>query len=66
VQHLEPGDLLFFRTTKRKRVTHVGIYAGGGRFVHAPQTGRDIELRDLNDQYYGPRLVGAGRLTSGS
>jgi cell wall-associated NlpC family hydrolase len=62
VQNLEPGDLLFFRTTSRKRVTHVGIYAGGGRFIHAPQTGRDIELRDLSDQYYGPRLVGAGRL----
>jgi cell wall-associated NlpC family hydrolase len=66
VQHLEPGDLLFFRTTNRKRVTHVGIYAGGGRFIHAPQTGRDIELRDLSDQYYGPRLVGAGRLVAGS
>ena len=62
VRNLEPGDLLFFRTTSRKRVTHVGIYAGGGRFIHAPQTGRDIELRDLSDQYYGPRLVGAGRL----
>jgi cell wall-associated NlpC family hydrolase len=66
MQRLEPGDLLFFRTTKAKRVTHVGIYAGGGRFIHAPQTGRDIELRDLSDQYYGPRLVGAGRLASGS
>jgi len=66
VQRLEPGDLLFFRTTKAKRVSHVGIYAGEGRFIHAPQTGRDIELRDLSDQYYGPRLVGAGRLSSGS
>ncbi len=62
VRRLEPGDLLFFRTTQRKRVTHVGIYAGGGRFIHAPQTGRMIELRDLSDDYYGPRLVGAGRL----
>jgi cell wall-associated NlpC family hydrolase len=66
VQHLEPGDLLFFRTTKGKRVSHVGIYAGSGRFIHAPQTGRDIELRDLSDEYYGPRLVGAGRLSAGS
>jgi murein DD-endopeptidase len=66
VRSLEPGDLLFFRTSSRKRVTHVGIYAGGGRFIHAPQTGRDIELRDLSDQYYGPRLVGAGRLANGT
>lgn len=64
VRRMEPGDLLFFRTTKRKRVTHVGIYAGDGRFIHAPQTGRDIELRELTDPYYGPRLVGVGRLTS--
>jgi murein DD-endopeptidase len=66
VRRLEPGDLLFFRTTKRKRVTHVGIYAGGGRFIHAPQTGREIELRELSDDYYGPRLVGAGRMPNGS
>jgi cell wall-associated NlpC family hydrolase len=62
VQSLTPGDLLFFRTTRSKRITHVAIYAGGGRFVHAPQTGRTIELRELRDDYYGPRLVGAGRL----
>ncbi len=66
VRHLEPGDLLFFRTTKRKQVSHVGIYAGGGRFVHAPQSGRTIELHELDDDYYGPRLVGAGRLLKGA
>jgi cell wall-associated NlpC family hydrolase len=58
---LEPGDLLFFRTHGRG-ISHVAIYAGSGRFVHAPQTGRPIELRALEDDYYGPRLVGAGRL----
>lgn len=62
VRSLTPGDLLFFRTTRAQRITHVAIYAGGGRFVHAPQTGRTIELRELSDEYYGPRLVGAGRL----
>lgn len=62
VRRLMPGDLLFFRTGKRARVSHVGIYAGGGRFVHAPQTGKLIELRDLSDEYYAPRLIGAGRL----
>ena len=62
VHRLEPGDLLFFRTGKRRIVSHVGIYAGAGRFIHAPQSGRSIELRELDDDYYGPRLVGAGRL----
>lgn len=64
VHGLAPGDLLFFRTTSSKRITHVGIYAGEGRFIHAPQTGRTIELREVRDDYYGPRLVGAGRLYS--
>jgi murein DD-endopeptidase len=59
---LAPGDLLFFRTTSRNRITHVGIYAGDGRFVHAPQSGRPIELRALDDDYYRSRLVSAGRL----
>jgi len=58
---IEPGDLLFFRISG-KRISHVAIYAGSGRFVHAPQTGRPIELRTLDDGYYRPRLAGAGRL----
>jgi cell wall-associated NlpC family hydrolase len=58
---LEPGDLLFFRTAG-KRISHVAIYAGSNRFVHAPQTGRPIEIRTLDDEYYRPRLAGAGRL----
>jgi cell wall-associated NlpC family hydrolase len=61
LKQLEPGDLLFFRT-QGDGVSHVAIYAGSGRFVHAPQTGRVIELRALDDSYFRPRLVGAGRL----
>ena len=59
--NLEPGDLLFFRTRGRT-VSHVAIYAGSGRFVHAPQTGRNIEIGALGDGYYGQRFVAAGRL----
>lgn len=58
---LQPGDLLFFRTTVSQRISHVGVYVGDNRFVHAPQSGRLIELRTLDDQYYGPRLAGSGR-----
>jgi cell wall-associated NlpC family hydrolase len=58
---LKPGDLLFFRTQGR-RISHVAIYAGEGRFVHAPRTGQPVELRMLDDEYYRPRLAGAGRL----
>lgn len=60
VDDLAPGDLLFFKI-HGKRVSHVGIYTGSGRFIHAPQTGRPIELRSLDDNYYRPRLAGAGR-----
>lgn len=58
---LEPGDLLFFRT-HGQRISHVAIYTGEGRFIHAPQTGRPVEFRMLDDEYYRPRLAGAGRL----
>jgi cell wall-associated NlpC family hydrolase len=57
---LKPGDLVFFRTRGR-HVSHVGVYVGEDRFVHAPQTGKSIELRSLEDDYYGPRFVAAGR-----
>jgi murein DD-endopeptidase len=60
VENLEPGDLLFFKIRGRK-ISHVAIYAGSGRFVHAPQTGRPIEISTLNG-YYRPRLAAAGRL----
>lgn len=65
IDELEPGDLLFFKI-RGDRVSHVAIYAGSGRFVHAPQTGRPIELRAMDDAYYRSRLAGAGRLFEAS
>lgn len=58
---LEPGDLLFFRVDSRK-VEHVAIYTGHGRFVHAPQSGRTVETRSLDDPWYRSRLISAGRM----
>jgi cell wall-associated NlpC family hydrolase len=58
---LAPGDLLFFRI-EGAEVSHVAIYAGNGRFVHAPQSGRPVETRGLDDDWYRSRLVRAGRL----
>jgi cell wall-associated NlpC family hydrolase len=57
---LKPGDLLFFRTQGR-RISHVAIYTGEGRFIHAPRTGSPVEFRMLDDEYYRARLAGAGR-----
>jgi murein DD-endopeptidase len=59
---LEPGDLLFFRTQQSQRISHVAIYTGEGRFIHAPRSGQLVEFRELDDEYYRPRLAGAGRL----
>jgi len=58
---LSSGDLVFFKLN-RKPVSHVGIYIGNGRFVHAPQRGKSVAINQLNEQYWRPRIVGAGRL----
>jgi cell wall-associated NlpC family hydrolase len=58
---LSPGDLVFFRTTTR-RVDHVGIYAGDGKFIHAPRTGHVVSYAYLEDPYYRRHFVSAGRL----
>lgn len=55
-----PGDLVFFQD--QEKLSHVGIYLGGGRFVHAPETGRSVEIGALDSPYYQQHLVGVGRL----
>jgi len=57
---LRPGDLVFFRLSGRE-VSHVGIYAGDGQFVHAPQTGGQVRTANLDDEWYRERYAGAGR-----
>ena len=52
--HLKPGDLLFF--AKRKRITHVGIYVGGGKFIHASSAKRKVTVSSLNKKYYKRHL----------
>lgn len=54
------GDLVFFNTSGR-RVSHVGIYLGDNKFVHAPRTGRSITTEKL-EGYWSARLVGFGRV----
>ncbi len=61
IDRIAAGDLLFFRFDGPK-VSHVAIYAGDGRFVHAPQSSRPVEVRSLDEPWYRTQLVGAGRL----
>jgi cell wall-associated NlpC family hydrolase len=63
VDELRAGDLVFYRLVPGSReVTHVGIYTGQGRFVHAPQKGRLVGTASMDDPYYRERFAGAGRL----
>lgn len=55
---MRPGDLLFF-----SGLGHVGLYVGGGRMVHAPQSGRRVEVVALGRSNYGERLVAARRIS---
>ena len=54
---LEPGDLVFF-----DGLGHVGLYIGGGQFVHAPQTGDVVKVSNLDDGWYASSYVGARRI----
>lgn len=58
---LKPGDLVFFNTLKRS-FSHVGIYVGNNRFVHAPSSGGGVEVVSMQDKYWEKRFNGARRL----
>ncbi|MGB4098347.1 MAG: NlpC/P60 family protein [bacterium] len=58
-RRLKPGDLVFFSTGKNKRVSHVGIYIGNRRFIHAPGKGRQVQEASLSDTYYKNTFAGA-------
>lgn len=56
---LQPGDLVFFATQGGRRVSHVGMYVGSNRFIHAPRTGKTVRIVKLNSSYWSKRYVGA-------
>ena len=62
---LKPGDLVFFNTLKRA-FSHVGIYVGEGKFVHAPSSGGKVRVESLNTPYWVTRFNGARRLDQSS
>lgn len=57
---LKPGDLVFFNTM-RATFSHVGIYVGEGKFIHAPRTGSAVRVEDMRDSYWSKRFTGARR-----
>ena len=58
---LAPGDLVFYDTLDRP-YSHVGIYLGDGRFVHAPKSGARVRVESLKSAYWAQRFNGARRI----
>ncbi len=54
------GDLVFFQD--QAKLSHVGIYLGNGRFVHAPSSGSTVSVADVGVEYYQQHLVAVGRV----
>jgi cell wall-associated NlpC family hydrolase len=55
---VRPGDLVFFKIDG-KSIGHVGIYLGKGKFIHAPSSGKSVEVQSLSSEYWKPRFLGA-------
>ena len=60
---LQPGDLVFFNTMRRA-FSHVGIYIGGGKFIHSPKPGAEVRVESMNINYWQQRFDGARRVPS--
>lgn len=58
---LRPGDLVFFSTRFNRFVSHVGIYLGNKRFIHAPSSGKEVSIASLEDPYWRRHFAAAGR-----
>jgi cell wall-associated NlpC family hydrolase len=54
------GDLLFFQD--QEKLSHVGLYLGDARFVHAPSSGRRVTIASLDAPYYRRELIAVGRI----
>jgi len=55
---IKPGDLLFYKINNRP--SHVGIYIGNGKFVHAPSSGKRVAIDHMDSQYWRKRLYSTG------
>lgn len=58
---LQPGDLVFFNTLK-SAFSHVGIYIGDNKFIHAPSAGKTVRVENMQQSYWSSRFNGAQRL----
>jgi cell wall-associated NlpC family hydrolase len=61
-QDLQPGDLVFYNTLRRG-FSHVGIYLGDNKFIHAPSTGGQVRIESMDIGYWKKRFNGARRIS---
>lgn len=61
-EDLQPGDLVFFKNTYRHGISHVGIYTGDGKFVHAANSHKGVREDSLDETYYAEHYAGARRV----
>ncbi|MBI3921756.1 MAG: SH3 domain-containing protein [Armatimonadetes bacterium] len=61
-EQMKPGDLVFFKNTYRRGVSHVGIYMGNGKFVHAANRRKGVTVTDLDQGFYRKKFAGARRI----
>ena len=60
--NLQPGDIVFFAGTGASGISHVGIYAGNGQFLHAPNSRSTVSYSDLTSGYWADHYYGARRM----
>jgi cell wall-associated NlpC family hydrolase len=58
---LQPGDLVFFKNTSERGLSHTGIYIGDGQFIHAENESTGVRISDLDSDYYSSHWYGAAR-----
>ncbi|MDR0585372.1 MAG: C40 family peptidase [Treponema sp.] len=65
---LQPGDLLFFKTDNTGKISHAGIFVGGGRFIHSASQGpvTGVIYSSLDEEYWASRYAGAGKALPGA
>ena len=61
-KYLRAGDLVFFKTSPSRAVSHVGIYLGNYKFIHAPSSGKRVKISSMKAKYWRKRYSGGGRV----
>ena len=63
-ENLKPGDIVYFANTYISGISHVGIYAGNGQFIHSPNSRSTVSYSDLTSGYWANHYYGARRVAN--